>query len=103
MWRRILSILGALAVLGTFASGIYFMEGRYAKADDTKQNKVSIRINSLKDYIRWYQDQMTYIKTRCGVRDPNKLPEHAYRNYIDYQNKKIELEKELNLEMQKKF
>ena len=103
MWKKIFSILGALAVLGTFASGIYFMEGRYAKAEDAKQNKVNIRINSLKDDIRWYQDQMSYIMTRCGVRDPNQLPDHAYKNYVDYQNKKSELEKELAVEMNRKF
>jgi len=103
MWKRIFAILGALAVLGTFSSGIYFMEGRYAKADDVKQNRVNIRINSLKDNIRWYQDQMTYIMSRCGKRDPNQLPEYAFKNYMDYKAKKEELEKELAVEMGRKY
>ena len=46
---------------------------------------------------------MSYIMTRCGVRDPNQLPDHAYKNYVDYQNKKSELEKELAVEMNRKF
>jgi hypothetical protein len=102
MWRKIFAVLGALAVLGTFSGAIYFMEGRYAKAEDTTQNKINIKINSLKDDIRWYQDQMTYIMTRCNVRNPQQLPDHAYKNYMDYQQKKTELDKELQVEIKKR-
>ena len=84
MWKKVFTILGALAVLGTFSGGIYFMESHYAKAEDATNNKIDIKINQHKNDIRWYQDQMTYIMTRCNVRDPNKLPEHAYKNYMHY-------------------
>lgn len=102
MWKKIFTVLGALAVLGTFSSGIYFMESRYAKADDARQNRVNIKINGIKDDIRWYQDQMTYIMSRCGTRDPNKLPEYAYQNYMNYKKQKEALEKELLIEMGKR-
>jgi hypothetical protein len=65
-------------------------------------NSISIRINSLKDDIRWYQDQMAFIMSRCGVRDPNQLPDHAYKNYRDYEEKKKELEKQLEYLLQKR-
>jgi hypothetical protein len=100
MWRKIWAVVGGLVVLGGVVTGGWVLDDRYAKAGDVKSNKKQIRINGLKDNIRWYQDQMSYIMTRCGVRDPNKLPEHAYRNYKDYQLKKQELDKELNAVMQ---
>ena len=98
MWK----LVGALVIVGTFITAGWVLEERYAKADDTKQNRIEIRINSLKDDIRWYQDQMTYIMSRCGKRDPNQLPEHAYKNYMDYKSKKENLDQELKIMIQKR-
>jgi hypothetical protein len=98
MWK----LVGAFVIVGTFIAAGWVLEDRYAKADDTKQNRIEIRINSLKDDIRWYQDQMSYIMNRCNVRDPNKLPQHAHKNYYDYKLKKEDLDKELKIMMQKR-
>ena len=113
MWKKILSIAGALLVLGAVFTGGWILDDRYATADNVKQNKnyaeqnskrnkIDIQINQHKNDIRWYQDQMSYIMTRCGVRDPNALPQHAHKNYMDYKFKKETLNRELNIIMQKR-
>jgi hypothetical protein len=102
MWKKIITGIGTLVVFGSIASGVYFLESRYAKAEDANQNRLDIKINSVKDNIRWYQDQMSYIMNRCGVRDPNRLPTHAHKNYHDYRIKKESLDKELQILIQKK-
>lgn len=101
MWKKIITGIGTLVIVGGFITAGWLMDDRYAKADDAKQNKSDIKINGFKDGIRWYQDQMSYIMMRCNVRDPQKLPTHAYKNYQDYRIKKEALEKELSVEMQK--
>jgi hypothetical protein len=102
MWKKILSVAGALIVLGGFVTTGWLLDDRYAKADDAKQNKTNIMINQHKNDIRWYQDQMSYIMTRCGVRDPNVLPTHAHKNYMDYKIKKEALDSELKILMQRR-
>ena len=101
MWKKIVAGAGTLVLVGGFITAGWLMDDRYAKADDAKQNKSDITINGLKDNIRWYQDQMSYIMTRCNVRDPQKLPAYAYKNYYDYRIKKEALDKELAAEMLK--
>ena len=91
-----------IVLAAIFTSG-WLIDDRYAKADDAKQNKTDININGLKDNIRWYQDQMSYIKTRCNVRDPNKLPPNDYQTYENYRLQKEQLDKELQIEMRKKY
>ena len=97
MWK----IIGALVVVGGLITSGWILDDRYAKADDAKQNKSDIRINGLKDNIRWYQDQMSYIMTRCNVRQPHKLPQGDYQTYQNYKIQKESLDKELTAEMQK--
>ena len=95
-------VVGAL-IVGSLIGGGWLLDDRYAKADDAKQNKSDITINGLKDNIRWYQDQMSYIKTRCNVRDPNKLPPNDYQTYENYRIQKEQLDLELQVEMRKKY
>ena len=102
MWKKIITIIGAFVLLGGFITGGWIMDDRYAKAGDAEQNKIDIKINGIKDDIRWYQDQMIYIMTRCGTRDPNTLPEYAHRNYRNYEIKKESLDRELNILMQQR-
>ena len=102
MWK----IIGALLTVGSLIMAGWLLDDRYAKADDVNKqlnkNQLEIQINSTKDEIRWYQDQMSYIMSRCGKNDPKDLPEHAFKNYIDYKNKKETLDKELNFLFDKK-
>lgn len=102
MWKKIVSIIGAVVLLGSVISGYVWFDSRYAKASDTEKNAIEIKINGLKDDIRWYQDQMSYIMSRCGKRDPKELPDHAYKNYIDYEQRKQALDKQLEALMRKK-
>lgn len=101
-WKRISAVIGAVLLMGSVISGYVWFDTKYASAADVQRNAIEIRINSLKDDIRWYQDQMAYIMNRCGVRDPKDLPDHAYQNYNDYQLKKEELEKQLQILFQKR-
>jgi hypothetical protein len=102
MWKKILSMAGALVVIGAIFTGGWILDDRYAKADDAKQNRSDIKINGLKDNIRWYQDQMSYIMTRCNVRNPNQLPQGDYQTYQNYHNQKVAFDKELQIQMQKR-
>lgn len=88
--------------MGSVVTGWVWIDDRFAKASVVASNSIEIKINSLKDDIRWYQDQMAYIMSRCGKRNPADLPEHAYREYMSYQKKKEELERQLQLLMQKR-
>lgn len=97
MWK----IIGAFIVVGGLITSGWILDDRYAKADDAKQNRSDIRINGLKDNIRWYQDQMSYIMTRCNVRDPNLLPQNDFHTYTNYRTQKEQLDKDLSAEMQK--
>jgi len=103
MWKKISGVLGALVLLGSLVSGYVWFDTKYAKAADVESNKIEIQIIQIKNDIRWYQDQMAYIMTRCNKRDPKDLPEHAYKNYMDYENKKEELDRQLNILMQKRI
>lgn len=102
MWKKIWTGVGVLMVVGGIITAGWIMDDRYAAADDAKQNQVNIKINQHKNDIRWYQDQMSYIMTRCGVRNPNALPQYAHKNYIDYQIKKDALNTELQILMQQR-
>ena len=102
MWKRIISIGGSLIVLAAIFTSGWLVDDRYAKADDAKQNSTDIRINQHKNDIRWYQDQMSYIMTRCGIRDPNKLPQGDFQNYNNYKNQKDALDSELKILMQRR-
>jgi len=102
IWKKVTSIVAAFILLGSVISGYIWFDTKYAKAADTKTNRINIEVNQLKADIRWYQDQMSYIMSRCGVKEPFKLPDHAFKNYTDYKIKKEELDKELNILMQRK-
>ena len=101
MKKKITSIVGAVALLASVAGYVYFSEDRYAKAADLKQNYTGDRVSDLKSNIRWYQDQMVYIMSRCGKRDPKDLPEHAYKSYMDYKAQKDQADTELKSAMSK--
>ena len=102
LWPRIMTAIGTIIVLGSIVTGWVWVDGYFGKSSVVAANTIDIKINSLKDDIRWYQDQMAFIMSRCGVRDPNQLPEHAYKNYQDYAVKKQELEKQLEYLLQKR-
>ena len=97
MWKKISGVIGALILIGSVISGYMWFDTTYAKAYDMRVNRIDIQINQLRNDIRWYQDQMSYIMTRCNVRNPNQLPQHAYQNYVQYQNSLNQLEKQLNI------
>jgi len=91
--------------MGSIVSGWVWVDSYFAKANIVEiieANAIDIRINTLKDGIRWYQDQMAYIMSRCGKRNPEELPEHAYKTYKDYEEKKKEMERELEVLMRKR-
>jgi len=102
MWKKATNIIGALVIIGGLISGYIWFDATYAKAADTEKNSLEIRINQTKNDVRWYQDQMVYIMSRCGKRNPNELPAHAYQNYESYRIKKEELENELTILMNKR-
>ena len=95
MWK----VIGALITVGSLIMAGWLLDDRYAKADDVKneinKNQLEIQINTAKDEIRWYQDQMSYIMSRCNKNDPKDLPEHAFKSYNEYLNKKEFIDKEL--------
>lgn len=95
-----LKIIGALITVATLVTVGWVLDDRYAKAGQAKQNQTDIKINQCRNDIRWYQDQMSYIMMRSGVRDPNRLPEYAYKSYMDYKIRKEDLDKELKILMQ---
>lgn len=95
LWMRITAGVGTVLMLGGIVTGFVWVDERYGKSALVAANSIDIKINSLQDNIRWYQDQMAFIMSRCGVRDPSQLPEHAYQNYRNYEIKKQEIEKQL--------
>ena len=94
--KKILSTIAAISVILGAIAGFYLVDDRYAKASDLKQNYKADKIDTLKNNIRWYQDQMSYIMNRCGKRDPKQLPEYAYGSYRKYEQNKNAAELELN-------
>ena len=62
--------MGAVVLIASVTGVAYFLEDRYAKADDLKYNYQQDRVRDLKSNIRWYQDQMSWIMNRCGKQDP---------------------------------
>ena len=99
--KRILSIVGAVVLMGSIAGGVYFMETHYATAEDLKANYKMDRVHQLRSDIRWYQDQMNYVMSRCGVRDPGKLPAYAYESYERDRKNKEQAEAELKTALER--
>ena len=99
MWKKISGVIGAVILLGSVVSGYIWFDSRYAKASEAKKNAIEIKINGIKDDIRWYQDQMSYLLTRYGKRDCKNLPDGAYQSYKDYEKRKKELELQLTVLM----
>jgi hypothetical protein len=102
MRKNIIATISAILLLGSVVTGWVWVDSYFGHAEVVAANTIDIKINSLKDDIRWYQDQMAFIMSRCGTRDPNELPDHAYKNYMDYKTKKEELEKQLELLLHKR-
>ena len=102
MWKNVSAIIGAVVLLGTVIGGWVWFDATYAKAGDVRANQMDIRINGLKDDIRWYQDQQSYIMNRCGTKDPSKLPDYAVDQFRSYDLKKQELERQLDVLQQQR-
>lgn len=103
MWKKISGVLGALILIGSVVTGYIWLDTNYAKAYDMKVNRIDIQINQLRNDIRWYQDQMTYLMTRCNVKNPNQLPQYAYHNYVQYQNSLNQLKIQLDALMKARY
>jgi len=102
LWTRIVAGIGTVITIGSVIMGWVWVDSHFGKAYMVENNAIDIKINSIKDNIRWYQDQMAFIMSRCGVGDPSQLRPHTYENYKSYEVKKQELEKQLEYLFQKK-
>ena len=94
--------MGAVVLIASVTGVAYFLEDRYAKADDLKYNYQQDRVRDLKSNIRWYQDQMSWIMNRCGKQDPKDLPVHAFNSYESYRHQKEILDAQLKAELGRK-
>jgi hypothetical protein len=94
-WKKIATTISALMVIGGFIGGWVWVDSYFAHADEPKKNRIMIQKHIVKDDIRWYQDQQTYIRSKYGVNRPEDLPSHAYDQYEYYEREKKALEEEL--------
>lgn len=88
MWKKVLSIAGAIVLLSSLIAGSIKLNEHFATAFELRQNQVQDRIDTLESNIRWYNDQQRYLRNSYGVRDPQNLPNFAFEDYMDYEKSK---------------
>ena len=102
MWKKVFSIITAVVLIGSIAPAYIWFDSTYARADNVKQNTIEIQKQRLMNDIRWYEDRQQQVMDRCNVRSKAALPSHAYQRYVEYERKIKELERELQLLMNKR-
>jgi hypothetical protein len=94
MLKRIVAIIGAVIVIASLTGAAFFMEDRYAKAESLKKVNQRLDIKILQDQINFLQQQMWQLEDRC---QPKNMTYDQKVRYREMKERKIQLEKELNI------
>lgn len=102
MWKKISAVLGAMIILGGLTTGVYFIEDRYAKAEDLNKEQTRLSVHVLQDQIQFIQNQQWSILDRCRVTDVTGLQGDSLMRYREYDARKKEMERKLESLMKEK-
>lgn len=102
------AIVGALIVLGSIAGGAFFMEDRYANAEQTVKSMIMLQqsvektnskidMHAMQQRIDALQQQMWKIEDRTGTVNPMDMPVKERERYRALLAQKVKLEQQLRI------
>ena len=92
--NKVLSILGAIILVVSVTGAAYFLEDRYAKADDLRDQDVRLTVHVAQDRINFLQQQIWAMEDRCG-NDPVRMTPDQRQRYREMLTEKKRLEDRL--------
>jgi hypothetical protein len=113
LWQKITSIpnlvygiVGAVIVLGSITGGAFFMEDRYANAEQTvksmqmlqmsiQKTNTKIDMHAMQQRINALDEQLWRIENRCHTRDVMAMPEAERDRYRRLKKQRDALERKL--------
>ena len=64
--NKIISIVGAIVLLGSVISGYIYFDSLYARASDLNNNEARLTVHIAQDRINFLQQQVWQLEDRCG-------------------------------------
>ena len=99
MWSKILTVIGAVVLMGSIWMAAEYVNSTYARAADVQTNRLDIQINQVRGDLRWLDLQIRSLLNGCGATDPSQLTGFQRDSYLEYQTRRNELwEKQKMLE-----
>ena len=78
--NKVTTILGALILVVSITGGADFLEDRYAKAGDLKNQDTRLTVHIAQDRINFLQQQIWAMEDRCG-NDPVRMTPDQRQRY----------------------
>ena len=94
MRKTVISIISAILLIGSFSGAVFFLEDRYAKADDLAGNSQRLTVHIAQDRINFLQQQLWAMEDRVG-NDVNRMTVDQRRRYREMKAEKERLERAL--------
>ncbi|GAG93593.1 unnamed protein product, partial [marine sediment metagenome] len=76
---RALSIIVAVVLIVSVTGAAFFLEDRYAKADELKNNEARLTVHIAQDRIQFLQQQVWALEDRCGKDERLMTPDQRTR------------------------
>jgi len=76
---RLMSIITAVVLIVSVTGAAFFLEDRYAKADDFKNNEARLTVHIAQDRIQFLQQQVWSLEDRCGKDERLMTPDQRTR------------------------
>ena len=91
---KVISIISAIALLASVSLAAFFLEDRYAKADDLKNQNIRLTVHIAQDRIQFLQQQVWAMEDRCG-KDEAYMTSDQRARYREMKAEKERLEDRL--------
>lgn len=91
MKKSVLSILSAVLLVGSFAGTAFFLEDRYAKADEVRNTQQRLTVHIAQDRINFLQQQIWAMEDRVG-NDISRMTHDQRQRYREMKTEKARLE-----------
>jgi hypothetical protein len=77
--RKLATIIAAVITLASITGAAFFLEDRYAKASDLKNNEARLTVHIAQDRIQFLQQQIWAMEDRCGKDERLMTPDQRAR------------------------
>jgi hypothetical protein len=89
-----MQIIAAVVLIVSVTGGAFFLEDRYAKAEELKNNKARLTVHIAQDRIQFLQQQIWALEDRAGTDERLMTPDQRAR-YREMSTEKRRLENRL--------